>query len=55
MRKELIEYAKTVYMDTPLGEIQKHVRNMDELRYVFKEAQKNGRKTPNEKNIKKDN
>lgn len=46
MRKELIEYAKTVYMDTPLEEIQKHVRDMDEFRYVFNMAQKNGRKTP---------
>lgn len=46
MRKELIEYAKTVYMDTPLDEIQKHVRDMDEFRYVFNMAQKNGRKNP---------
>lgn len=46
MRKELVEYAKTVYMDTPLDEIQKHVQDMDELRYVFKEAQKNGNKNP---------
>jgi hypothetical protein len=46
MRKELIEYAKTVYMDTPLDEIQKHVKDMDEFRYVFSMAQKNGRKTP---------
>ncbi len=43
MRKELVEYAKTVYMDTPLTEIQKHVRDMDELRYVMQQAQKNGR------------
>lgn len=46
MRKELVEYAKTVYMDTPLDEIQNHVQNMDELRYVFSMAQKNGRKNP---------
>ena len=46
MRKELVEYAKTVYMDTPLDEIQKHVQDMDEFRYVFNMAQKNGRKTP---------
>jgi hypothetical protein len=46
MRKELVEYAKTVYMDTPLDEIREHVENMDELRYVFSMAQKNGRKTP---------
>ena len=46
MRKELVEYAKTVYMDTPLDEIQKHVRNLDEFRYVFNMAQKNGRKNP---------
>ena len=46
MRKELIEYAKTVYMDTPLDEIQKHVQDMDEFRYVFSMAQKNGRKQP---------
>lgn len=44
MRKELVEYAKTVYMDTPLDEIREHVRDMDEFRYVFNEAQKNGRK-----------
>jgi hypothetical protein len=44
MRKELVEYAKTVYMDTPLDEIQKHVRDMDEFRYVFNMAQKNRRK-----------
>ena len=42
----LVEYAKTVYMDTPLDEIQKHVRNLDEFRYVFNMAQKNGRKNP---------
>ena len=46
MRKELVEYAKTVYMDTPLDEIQKHVQDMDEFRYVFNEAIKRGRKTP---------
>ena len=46
MRKELIEYAKTVYLDTPLDEIREHVENMDELRYVFSMAQKNGRKNP---------
>ena len=46
MRKELVEYAKTVYMDTPQDEIQKHVRDMDEFRYVFNMAQKNGRKQP---------
>lgn len=46
MRRELVEYAKTVYMDTPLDEIQKHVRDMDEFRYVFNMAQKNGCKTP---------
>ena len=46
MREELIEYAKTVYMDTPLDEIQKHVRNLDEFRYVFSMAQKNGSKNP---------
>ena len=46
MRKELVEYAKTVYLDTPLDEIQKHVRDMDEFRYVFNMAQKNGRKQP---------
>ena len=45
MRKELIEYAKTVYLDTPLDEIREHVENMDEFRYVFSMAQKNGRKT----------
>lgn len=46
MRKELVEYAKTVYMDTPLDEIQKHVRNLDEFKYVFNMAQKNSRKNP---------
>ena len=46
MRKELVEYAKTVYMDTPLDEIQKHVQDMDEFRYVFNMAQKNGCKDP---------
>ena len=46
MRKELVEYAKTVYMDTPLDEIKNHVESMDELRYVFSIAQKNGRKNP---------
>ena len=46
MRKELVEYAKTVYLDTPLDEIGEHVRDMDEFKYVFNEAQKNGRKTP---------
>ena len=46
MRKELVEYAKTVYMDTPLDEIREHVRDMDEFRYVFNMAQKNGRKNP---------
>ena len=46
MRKELVEYAKTVYMDTPLDEIQKHVQDMDEFRYVFSMAQKNGSKNP---------
>ena len=46
MRKELVEYAKTVCLDTPLDEIQKHVEDMDELRYVFSEAAKNGRRTP---------
>lgn len=45
MRKELVEYAKTVYLDTPLDEIREHVENMDEFRYVFNMAQKNGRKT----------
>ena len=45
MRKELVEYAKTVCMDTPLDEIQKHVRDMDEFRYVFSMAQKNEDKT----------
>ncbi len=43
MRQEIIEYAKTVYMDTPLTEIQKHVRDMDEFKYVFEQAKKNGR------------
>jgi shikimate kinase len=46
MRKELVEYAKTVYLDTPLDEIREHVEDMEELRYVFKEAAKNGRRTP---------
>lgn len=46
MRKELIEYAKTVYLDTPLDEIREHVEDMDEFRYVFSMAQKNGRKNP---------
>ena len=41
MRKELIEYAKTVSLDTTLDEIREHVRDMDEFRYVFSMAQKN--------------
>ena len=45
MRKELVEYAKTVYIDTPLDEIRGHVEDMDELRYVFSMSQKNGCKT----------
>lgn len=46
MRKELVEYAKTVYLDTPLDEIREHVRDMDEFRYVFNMAKKNGRRKP---------
>ena len=33
-------------MDTPLDEIQKHVRSLDEFRYVFNMAQRNGHKNP---------
>jgi hypothetical protein len=33
-------------MDTPLDEIQNHVQNMDEFRYVFNEAMKRGCKNP---------
>ena len=36
----------TIKIDTPLDEIREHVQDMDELRYVFSMAQKNGRKTP---------
>lgn len=43
MRKELVEYAKTVKSDTLLSDIQKHVENMDELRYVFRVANSRGK------------
>ena len=42
MRKELVEYAKTVKSDTLLSDIQKHVENVDELRYVFRVANSRG-------------
>lgn len=47
MRKELVEYAKTVKSDTLLSDIQKHVENMDELRYVFLVANSRGNNEAN--------
>ena len=47
MRKELVEYAKTVKSDTLLSDIQKHVENMDELRYVFQVANSRGNNEAN--------
>ena len=47
MRKELVEYAKTVKSDTLLSDIQKHVENMDELRYVFRVANSRGKEEKN--------
>lgn len=44
MRKELIEFAKTVCDETLLEEIQKYVQDIDELRYVFKMAKQNSKK-----------
>ena len=53
MRKELVEYAKTVKSDTLLSDIQKHVENMDELRYVFRVANSRGKVETN--SIQNDN
>ena len=53
MRKELVEYAKTVKSDTLLSDIQKHVENMDELRYVFRVANSRGKEERN--SIQNDN
>ena len=53
MRKELVEYAKTVKSDTLLSDIQKHVENMDELRYVFRVANSRGNNEAN--SIQNDN
>ena len=47
MRKEVVEYAKTVKSDTLLSDIQKHVENMDELRYVFRVANSRGNNEAN--------
>lgn len=47
MRKEVVEYAKTVNSNTLLSDIQKHVENMDELRYVFRVAYVNGKNKTN--------
>ena len=53
MRKEVVEYAKTVKSDTLLSDIQKHVENMDELRYVFRVANSRGKVETN--SIQNDN
>ena len=53
MRKELVEYAKTVKSDTLLSDIQKHVENMDELKYVFRVANSRGKVETN--SIQNDN
>lgn len=36
MRKEIIEYAKTVTKDTPLTEVAKVVQSEEELEYIIK-------------------
>ena len=36
MRKEIIEYAKTVTKDTPLTEVAKVVKTEEELEYLIK-------------------
>lgn len=57
MRKEVVEYAKTVKSDTLLSDIQKHVENMDELRYVFRVAYASEKDKTNsiQKNVERDN
>ncbi len=36
MRKEIIEYAKTVTKNTPLTEVAKVVKTVKELEYIIK-------------------
>ena len=36
MRKEIIEYAKTVTKDTPVTEVVKVVQTIEELEYIIK-------------------
>ena len=36
MRKEIIEYAKTVTKDTPLTEVAKVAQTIEELEYLIK-------------------
>lgn len=57
MRKEVVEYAKTVKLDTLLSDIQKHVENMDELRYVFSVAYASEKDKTNsiQKNVERGN
>lgn len=57
MRKEVVEYAKTVKSDTLLSDIQKHVENMDELRYVFSVAYASEKDKTNsiQKNVERGN
>ena len=40
MRKEIIEYAKTITRDTRLTEIAKVIKNLDELAYILKTLEK---------------
>lgn len=39
MRKEIIEYAKTVNEDTSLEEVAKVAENLEEIEYLLKESE----------------
>ena len=36
MKKEIVEYAKSITQDTPIEEIAKVVENIEELEYLIK-------------------
>lgn len=40
MRKEIIEYAKTVTLKTPIEEVVKVVETIEELEYLLKALEK---------------
>lgn len=40
MRKEIIEYAKTITKDTPLTEVVEVVKTEEELEYIIKKVMK---------------